>query len=312
MRLKQLTPEQLVKDKEILEHILEKLLCTKVGRFAFDETTHEVFDDTAEEREARLEEFYQDGDYKVFFSGYIDILHPFAGKRPLLEQDYYEMMNKSRVTLVDVKSNPVTHLVSNGIVTTDGTIHEADIIFLATGFDTVTCGFKDIDITGLNGLTLQERWSDGIRSYLRMSIAGFPNFFYIYGPFSPSAYVNGPVVVESQVDWIVSVLRKMQAERHTRIEATQQAESEWREKVFSIHAMTLRENIEGGWYLGYVQPFSIPINSHTLNRTILLVDVEPSYSGHRWLQLPIPEDYADFSAIFHGSKVMSRLTAFSD
>lgn len=137
--------------------------------------------------------------------------HPFAGKRPSLEQDYYEMMDKPNVTLVDVKSNPVTHLVSNGIA-------------LATGFDAVTGGFKDIDITGLGGLTLQERWNDGTHAYLGMAVSGFPNLFYTYGPFSPSAYANGPVIIESQADWIVSVMRKMRDDGHTRIDPTHQAE----------------------------------------------------------------------------------------
>jgi cation diffusion facilitator CzcD-associated flavoprotein CzcO len=286
MRLKPLTPERLAEDKRSLEHTLEKLRYTKVGGFAFDETTRKVFDDTAEERNARLEEFYQGGGYRVFFSGYIDILldqaandeiyhfwrrkthermidpakaeilapakppHPFAGKRPSLEQDYYEMMDKPNVTLVDVKNNPVTHLVPNGIVAADGTVHEAEIIVLATGFDAVTGGLKDIDITGLGGLTLQERWNDGTHAYLGMAVSGFPNLFYTYGPFSPSAYANGPVVVESQADWIVSVMRKMRDEGHTRIHPTHQAEREWKEKVIAIHAMTLRDNIEGSWYLG--------------------------------------------------------------
>lgn len=143
-----------------MEYTLEKLRYKKVGGFAFDETTRKVFDNTAEERNARLEEFYQGGGYRVFFSGYSHIMldqaandefwrrkthermtdptkaeilaptkppHPFAGKRPSLEQDYYEMMDKPNVTLVDVKSNRVTYFVSNGIVVADGTVHEAEV-----------------------------------------------------------------------------------------------------------------------------------------------------------------------------------------
>lgn len=69
-------------------------------------------------------------------------------------------------------------------------------------------------------------------------------------PFSPSAYDNGPVVVEPQADWIVSVMRKMRGEGHTRIDPTHQAEREWKANVFAIHAMSLRDNIEGSLYLG--------------------------------------------------------------
>lgn len=107
-------------------------------------------------------------------------------------------MDKPHVTLVDLKSNPVTHLVSNSIITADRTAHEADIIILATGYDAVTGGFKDIAITGLDGLTLEDKWNDATHSYLGLTISGFPNMFYLYGPLSPTAYATGPTVVESQ------------------------------------------------------------------------------------------------------------------
>lgn len=203
-----------------MEYTLEKLRYTKVRGFAFDETTRKVFDNTAEERNARLEEFYQGGGYRVFFSGYSHIMldqaandeiyyfwrrkthermtdptkaeilaptkppHPFAGKRPSLEQDYYEMMDKPNVTLVDVKSNRVTYFVSNGIVVADGTVHEAEVIALVTGLDAVTGGFKDIDITELGGLTLQERWNDGTHVYLGMAVSGFQIFLYLRAVFA--------------------------------------------------------------------------------------------------------------------------------
>lgn len=46
-------------------------------------------------------------------------------------------------------------------------------IALATGLDAVTGGFKDIDITELGGLTLQERWNDGTHAYLGMAVFAF-------------------------------------------------------------------------------------------------------------------------------------------
>jgi cation diffusion facilitator CzcD-associated flavoprotein CzcO len=79
---------------------------------------------------------------------------------------------------VDIRSNPVTRLVCNDIVLADVTVHGAEDFALATGFDAATGGFKDIDITRLGGLTLQERWSDGTHAYLGMAVSEFPNLFY--------------------------------------------------------------------------------------------------------------------------------------
>lgn len=286
MRQRNRTEEENLKEKPQLKQLLSEKRFTTFGGFLYPETTRLVMDDTPEEREARLEQVYQDGGFKVFFVAYINILgdqegndkiyefwrrkthermknkakaellapikppHPFAAKRPSLEQDYYEHMDRDHVTLVDVKQNPVTHVVSNGIVTADGTIHEADIIIMATGYDAITGGFRNIDITGLEGLTLQDKWSDGTHSYLGATISGFPNMFYAYGPLSPGSYGTGPAVVESQAEWMLKTIRKMKAQSVTRIDATIQGEQEWRQKTDTIHAYTLRDNVEGSWYLG--------------------------------------------------------------
>ncbi|KAK0997823.1 hypothetical protein LTR54_009620 [Friedmanniomyces endolithicus] len=101
--------------------------------------------------------------------------HAFGGKRPSLEQDYYEQMDKPHVKVVPVKQNPITHVTEKGIVTEDGTLHEFDIIALATGFDSVTGGLKDIELTGLNGEVLAKKWRMGTWTYLGMSVANFPN-----------------------------------------------------------------------------------------------------------------------------------------
>lgn len=269
-----------------MEYLLSQKRFTTVGGFIFPETTRKVLDDTEQEREARLEEDYQAGGYRVFFSSYIDIMidkagndeiykfwkrktrarmvdqhkakllapdeapHPFAGKRPSLEQDYYEQMDKPHVKLVDAKNNSITHLVHNGIVTSDGIVHEADIIAMATGFDAVTGGFMNMAITGCDGLTLNQKWEDETLAYLGMTISGFPNLFYTYGPLAVTAFGNGPSVVESQADWIVEVIRRMREEGYQRIDATKEAETQWKQKVVAIHAVSLANDVEGSWYLG--------------------------------------------------------------
>lgn len=286
MRQQKIDPKQALKDRALLRHQLGERRFTTFGGFLYPETTRKVMDDTPEEREARLSEVYMEGGFKVFFCAYGNILgdqkgndemykfwrrkthermknkqkaeilaplkppHPFAGKRTSLEQDYYEHMDKDHVTLVDVNANPVTHVVSSGIVTKDGTIHEADIIILATGYDAIIGGFRQINITGLGGGTLEDKWKDGVHSYLGLMVSGFPNMFYAYGPLSPTAYGTGPAVVESQSHWMVDTIKKMKAEGVTRIDATVEGEREWREKVDTIHSYTLRDKVEGSWYLG--------------------------------------------------------------
>jgi len=72
---------------------------------------------------------------------------------------------------------------------------------------------------------------------------------FTYGPQSPTAYANGPSIVEKQDEWIVAVLNKMRAEGKTRLNANEDAEQEWKKTINTLHGMSLRDKVEG-WYMG--------------------------------------------------------------
>ena len=177
--------------------------------------------------------------------------HPFAAKRPSLEQDYYEQMDRDHVDIIDLKATPVSHVTEKGIVTKDGKEHEVDLIALATGFDSLTGGFMEVDFSGIDNEQLGEKWTTdrGALTYLGMTVNNFPNMFYTYGPQAPTAYANGPSIVQPQADWITDVCLKMREEGKTKINAKKVAEEEWKKTVNEMHAMTLRHNVDS-WYMG--------------------------------------------------------------
>lgn len=174
--------------------------------------------------------------------------HPFGAKRPSLEQDYYDRFNQPNIHVVSVKKTPIVKVVPEGIVTADGKVHKMDIIALATGFDAVTGGLKDISMTGVGGQTLSEKWNLGTWTYLGMTTSGFPNFFFTYGPQAPTAFSNGPACLEPQCDWIVQLLTEMRESGLKRIDAKKEAEEEWRNLVNSQSEQTLRHNTKS-WYV---------------------------------------------------------------
>lgn len=104
--------------------------------------------------------------------------HPWGTKRPSLEQNYYEAMDRPENDVVDIKNNPVKEVTEKGIVTQDGELREFDIIALATGFDAVTGGMKNMGLRDINGVDLKERWADGTYSHVGMACADFPNMFF--------------------------------------------------------------------------------------------------------------------------------------
>ena len=175
--------------------------------------------------------------------------HPFGTKRVSLEQRYFEIFGEPNVSLVDVSTNPIRCFAPNGVYTTDGNLHEFDLVVLATGFDSVSGGITSIDIIGSDGISIKDKWSDSIYTYLGLSTNGFPNLFWAYGPQAPTAFVTGPACSEYHGLWILECLRYMRRNSLSKIEATVQAEQDWKKHVNDIGGKGLFADAES-WYFG--------------------------------------------------------------
>ena len=145
-------------------------------------------------------------------------------RRPLCCDDYYESFNRDNVTLVDVKETPITEFTENGVKVGD-TEYEVDVIVLATGFDAVSGNQLRIHHEGRNGLQLRDKWKERTKSYLGMTINGFPNLFMVYGPMGP--FTNQPPVHEFQINWIADAIKYTLDSGAATIEPTAEAENQW-------------------------------------------------------------------------------------
>ena len=174
--------------------------------------------------------------------------HTIACKRAILDSGYFETFNRPNVQLVDIGSAPIEEITPSGLRTTNAG-YDLDCIIFATGFDAMTGTLLKIDIQGRDGLTLRDKWSAGPRNYLGLTIPGFPNFFTITGPGSPSVLTNMVVAIEQHVEWIADCFNYMRARGHRRIEATVAAENEWVEHVNKVADATLFPTCTS-WYLG--------------------------------------------------------------
>lgn len=163
--------------------------------------------------------------------------HPFGAKRPPLVHYYYEAYNRDNVTLVDVSENAITEIVPNGVKLADGTVHEADIIVFATGFDALTGALTRIDIRGRGGKSIAEKWADGPRTHMSMAVDEFPNFFIISGPQIP--FANAPGIIEPGVEAIGAAIAKAREEGATRVEVTHEACEEYNDLLESFYNATI-------------------------------------------------------------------------
>ncbi|HEY4249720.1 MAG TPA: NAD(P)/FAD-dependent oxidoreductase [Roseomonas sp.] len=175
--------------------------------------------------------------------------HPYATKRPPIDTEYFETYNRDNVSLVDLRAAPIERITPRGIRTRDAE-YPLDIIVFATGFDAMTGPLLGIDIRGRDGVTLQQAWADGPRTYLGLQVAGFPNLFTVTGPGSPSVLCNMPVAIEQHAEWIADCIAHMRTRGLQRIETTAAAADAWVDQVNAAADATLLPQAASSWYLG--------------------------------------------------------------
>jgi cation diffusion facilitator CzcD-associated flavoprotein CzcO len=174
--------------------------------------------------------------------------HPIGTRRPCVDIAYYETYNKDNVTLVDVRSAAIERITPTGLRTATGD-YELDTIIFAIGYDGMTGALLAMDITGVDGVSLRQKWAEGPRSYLGVMVAGFPNLFTVTGPGSPSVLTNMVVSIEQHVEWISRLIGHAEDNDISRIEATDTAEIDWMKQVASRAEATLLP-LANSWWTG--------------------------------------------------------------
>jgi cation diffusion facilitator CzcD-associated flavoprotein CzcO len=104
--------------------------------------------------------------------------YPFRCKRVLLGENYYVALQHAHVDLV---TDPIERVTATSVVTAGGTAVDVDVIVLATGFETSSY-LSGLDVVGVDGEHLHDRWGQDPRAFLGVAVSGFPNFFMLYGP----------------------------------------------------------------------------------------------------------------------------------
>lgn len=174
--------------------------------------------------------------------------HPIGTKRLCLDSDYYATFNLPHVSLVDLRSEPITTITEGGIDTTDRSF-EFDAIVFATGFDAMTGAIVAVDIRGRDGVELRDKWRDGPITYLGLTVTDFPNFYAVTGPQSPSVLSNMSVSIEQHVEWITDCINDMRDQGFDVIEPTESAEQGWQVHANDCADLTLFAKANS-WYMG--------------------------------------------------------------
>jgi cation diffusion facilitator CzcD-associated flavoprotein CzcO len=220
--------EDLVKDgwTDISQRIRDRVLAD-AGDFspaAMEKAYHDSDDEKMEEIRARVEQIVAD-------PATAEALKPWYRqlcKRPCFHDEYLDAYNRPNTHLIDTDGKGVEAITPRGVVVA-GVEYEVDCIVFASGFEVGTewtrrSGF---DVTGRDGLTLSEHWSDGMRSLHGLQMHGFPNAFVVSPAQGANLISNIPHNLIEAGETLTAILTHAEDARACEVEASAEAEQAW-------------------------------------------------------------------------------------
>ena len=101
-------------------------------------------------------------------------------KRPCFHDQYLQAFNNPSTHLVDTDGKGVDRITETG-VEVGGVHYELDCIVFASGFEVGTHHTRRMgfEVQGRDGLTLSDKWADGMTTLHGMHMNGFPNAFIV-------------------------------------------------------------------------------------------------------------------------------------
>jgi cation diffusion facilitator CzcD-associated flavoprotein CzcO len=202
---------------------------------------------------AKMEEIRARVDAVVTDRAAAEALKPWYGyycKRPCFHDEYLLAFNRDNVTLVDTRGLGVERVTENGVVVEEVT-YELDCLIFATGFEVGTdyaqrTGFE---VLGRDGLTLTEKWADGVRTFHGLHVRGFPNCF-VESIAQSGFTVNFPYLLDVQACHVAWVIASALSRGITEVEASASAEAAWVDTVVGRSALVAerRKACTPGYY----------------------------------------------------------------
>jgi cation diffusion facilitator CzcD-associated flavoprotein CzcO len=148
---------------------------------------------------------------------------------------------------VTVVTNAIDHVNADAIVTTDGRTLPADVIIVATGFES-TSFLAPMRIEGLGGRNLNEAWQHGAEAYLGLALAGFPNFFMLYGPNTNLGHNSILFMLECQVNYIVQCIVALMARDLKYLDVRPEVMREYNARLQGLLESSVWATTNRSWY----------------------------------------------------------------
>ncbi len=130
-------------------------------------------------------------------------------KRVLLSNDYYPALQRDNVEVV---SEPITSIGPGSVRTADGAERPVDALILGTGFR-LTDYLSKIRITGRGGRDLEATWRGSPKTYLGITVSGFPNLYLLMGPNTGLGHNSMIFMIEAQARYAAQSIAALRDRR---------------------------------------------------------------------------------------------------
>lgn len=189
-------------------------------------------------------------------------------KRPTFSNDYYPMFNRPNVHLV---TDEIQRVTPEGIQTSGEHI-DMDVLILATGFKAFNIT-NEIDISGLDGLTLNEAWSQRISSYQTVMAHRFPNLYLLLGPNS-AGLTSSLQMIEAAASFAVRVICDTNKRNVIGVHPTSEAVDSFTNRVDdATNLTTANRGCNSWWTAGGVSHVLWPESSVTYRMMLNDIDM---------------------------------------
>ncbi|MBX3496658.1 MAG: NAD(P)/FAD-dependent oxidoreductase [Parvibaculum sp.] len=184
-------------------------------------------------------------------------------KRPCFHDEYLDTFNRPNVHLIDTQGRGVERIGEHSIVA-NGREFEVDCLIYATGFEVGTSYTRraGFEIYGRDGLSLTQKWQDGISTLHGMHTRGFPNCFIVSN--SQSGFTaNFPHMLNEQSKHLAYIVKECVDRQARVVEVAEEAEKEWVDAVIKASVFNRRflEECTPGYYNNEGKPSDLAIRN---------------------------------------------------
>jgi cation diffusion facilitator CzcD-associated flavoprotein CzcO len=166
-------------------------------------------------------------------------------KRQVVSNAYYRAI---RANNAEVVTSPIERVMPHGIQLADGRSIDVDLLILATGFHTHNY-MRPMQLRGRDGISIDDAWAKGPRGYRMTAIPGFPNFFTVLGPNSPTGSISLQYSSELTARYIAHWLRRFRDGEIDTVEVTEEATAKFNDDVVQALGPTVWNTGCNSWYL---------------------------------------------------------------